>query len=155
MGFLVVQMIKVMKPNSVVLMIPALLVVLMTNASKNSDVQSLSSIVRTIALKKITRDEMKRLLKRELFYGFLIGLQSTIVLFILIFIFYRSLNLSLLLSFSFLCSAIFAKWLGSLVLLFLYQWKRDLAIAAGPLILTINDLMGLTAYFFITTYLIA
>jgi magnesium transporter len=91
------------------------------------------------------------MLKREWFTGWLTGLESSIVLFSLIFMFYRNLNLSLWVSTTLLGTLILSKGLGILSLYLLHKWNRDLAVAIGPLIMTISGMLGMLLYFFIVS----
>jgi magnesium transporter len=152
-GFLAGQRIEILlKPEPTILVILALFVVLITNASRNIGVlRPLFQVVRTLTVKELDGHNLSRMLKREWFTGWLIGLESSIVLFALIFIFYRNLNLSLWVSITLLGTLMLSKGLGILSLYLLHRWNRNPAVAIGPLIMTISNMLGMLLYFFIAS----
>ena len=82
---------------------------------------------------------------------FLVALMNGIVLSALIFVYNfltaDSLALTFTVSFSLLAVIIFASLFGTMIPLFLNKFKLDPALATGPFITTMNDIMGLVIYF--------
>jgi magnesium transporter len=55
--------------------------------------------------------------------------------------------LSITVSLALLCVIIFAALFGTFVPLMLHRYKIDPALATGPFITTVNDIIGLMIYF--------
>jgi magnesium transporter len=56
-------------------------------------------------------------------------------------------SLSITVSLALLCVIIFAALFGTFVPLMLHRYKIDPALATGPFITTVNDIIGLMIYF--------
>ena len=94
------------------------------------------------------------MVKRELKTGFLIGLICMVVITGLVYIFYSNLALGLIVGFSILLTLGISAVIGAIVPLIINKLKFDPAIASGPFITTLNDIIGLLIYFSIATTLI-
>ena len=64
------------------------------------------------------------------------------------------LSLSLTVSIALICVIIFAALFGTFVPLMLNRYKIDPALATGPFITTVNDIIGLMIYFAVGTVIV-
>jgi magnesium transporter len=119
----------------------------------NVGVQSSSIIVQSIANKSIgIESTLGRLLKE-----FVVALMNGIILSSLILVynifFIDSLALTITVSIALFSVILFASIFGTFVPLVLDKLKVDPALATGPFITTVNDIMGLLIYLSVGRYL--
>jgi len=138
--------------ESVVLL--AVFIPMIMDSAGNVGTQSLAVSVRGLALGTIEKNSYFKMIKRELGSGFLIGLICMIVITLLVALFYQHLALGLIVGFSILCTLSVSAVVGATVPLIIDKLKFDPAIASGPFITTLNDIIGLLIYFTIATNLI-
>ena len=83
---------------------------------------------------------------------------NKLAVFILCYFFYNDkpemINLNLTVSISLLTVMIFAALFGTFVPLILNKYKIDPAVATGPFITTMNDVIGLFIYFKIAEWIL-
>jgi len=113
----------------------------------NVGIQSSAIIVQGIASNSLGLESTYRKLFKEL----LVALMNGIILAGLLFLFNYFVNHKLALTFT-VSSAlfvviIFAALFGTMIPLLLHKMKFDPALATGPFITTMNDIMGLMIYF--------
>src|SRR5699024_6422920 len=70
-----------------------------------------------------------------------------------VFIFYGNGMLGIIVGVSILCTLSISAVIGAVIPLIINKLKIDPAIASGPFITTLNDIIGLMIYFSIATYL--
>jgi magnesium transporter len=113
----------------------------------NVGVQSSSIVVQSIAsgVKDVSTTG-KRLLKE-----LLVALATASIFAILIFLYnyfvQENINLTLSVSISLFIVMVYASFFGTLIPLILNKFKIDPALATGPFITTMNDILGLFIYF--------
>ena len=115
----------------------------------NVGVQSAAIVVQGIANKSVKIDTILRKLIKEFKVALLNGIICSIIIFWTTFVLYENINLSLTVSLSLLTVIIFAALFGTFVPLTLDKYKIDPALATGPFITTVNDILGLYIYFLI------
>jgi magnesium transporter len=115
--------------------------------------QSSTVTVRGLATGQLSLDELWRNVWAETRTGFLIGLLTGMMIFSFTYIWQRNYILSISIGLSAFTTAILAATTGTLLPLIFTRFKIDPAIAAGPFITTINDVINLTVYFSIATFL--
>mgnify|MGYP001186277412 FL=1 len=120
----------------------------------NTSTQTLAVVVRSLALGDIDRVGIYHLLKRELGTGILLGLICSILLLIVIPILYQNMMLGIIVAISLLTALSIATIIGAVIPLLINKLKIDPAVASGPFITTINDIVGLFIYFSIATALL-
>src|SRR5699024_12775712 len=120
----------------------------------NVGTQSLAVSVRGLALGTLEKGGFWRMIRRELSAGFLLGFICMILITIMITILYDgNWMLALIVGVSLLITLSVSTVIGSTVPLIINKLKLDPAIASGPFITTINDILGLMIYFSIATSL--
>jgi magnesium transporter len=112
----------------------------------NVGVQSSSIVVQGIAAKVIDLESMGRKLLKELSVALINGLILGSLILLYNLIFKSSMELTITVSTALLSVIIFASVFGTFVPLALNKFKIDPALATGPFITTVNDVMGLFIY---------
>ena len=121
----------------------------------NTGTQSLAIVVRGLASEKLDMKSTFRLIFRELMVGIIIGISCAILIAVIAYFWQGSLVLGLIVGGSLLITLIIGTIAGTIIPLILHKFKIDPAIASGPLITTINDILSLLIYFGIATKFIS
>ncbi len=113
----------------------------------NVGIQSSAIIVQGIASNSLGLESTFQKLIKELLVALLNGLILAGLLFLYNFFISKNLALTFTVSLSLFIVIIFAAFFGTLIPLVLNRMKFDPALATGPFITTMNDIMGLFIYF--------
>jgi len=113
----------------------------------NVGIQSSAIIVQGIATNSLGLESTSQKLFKELLVALLNGLILSGLLFLYNFFVSKNLALTFTVSSSLFVVIIFAALFGTLIPLLLNKMKFDPALATGPFITTMNDIMGLFIYF--------
>ena len=103
---------------------------------------------------------IRKHLLREIGTGLLNGVLIGIILFIVTYIFLTltdnpdALKITEVVSLSIVASLTFSTLLGALMPIIINSFKIDPAIASGPFVTVINDILALSVYFTLATLLI-
>ncbi|OYT17417.1 MAG: magnesium transporter [Bacteroidetes bacterium 4572_77] len=124
----------------------ALFLPLIAAMGGNAGVQSSSIVVQGIAAGDLGMDSIGRKLIKELAVSFLNGLILSALIFVYSFFFNDSYPLTISVSIALFIVIIFASIFGTLTPLILNKLEIDPALATGPFITTVNDIMGLLIY---------
>lgn len=125
----------------------AMFIPLIAAMGGNAGVQSSAIVVQGLANKTMGFDSIFSRLFKEFSVGLLNGVLCSSLIFGYNLIFSDSWALSLTVSISLITAVIFATLLGTAVPLVLDKYKIDPALATGPFITTMNDIIGLFIYF--------
>lgn len=114
----------------------------------NVGIQSSSLIVQSLANPDFVDEGLwKRLIK-----VFFVAILNGVVLAVLVFganvLLFGEYQLSMVVSLALFSVVVFASFIGTITPLVLNRFNFNPALAAGPFITTMNDLLGLTIYFF-------
>lgn len=121
----------------------------------NTGTQSLAVVVRGLALGGFDKDKVIYLLKREAITGVIMGTVCGIIVSILAqFVTGGNLVLGLIVGISLFFTVIVASLSGTIIPFIIHLLKIDPAVASGPFITTINDIIGILIYFSIATKLL-
>src|SRR5699024_1581592 len=90
-------------------------------------------------------------MKRELGTGILMGIVSGLTITLLISVFYQDMKIGLIVGSALLLTRNISTVIGSIVPVVINQLNIDPAVASGPFITTLNDVIGLLIYFTIAT----
>ncbi|MFA9456873.1 magnesium transporter [Halalkalibacter sp. AB-rgal2] len=132
----------------------AVFIPLIMDSAGNTGTQSLAVAVRGLALGTIKKGSIGKMVRREFGTGIMLGLICMAVLAITVTIMYQHWVLALIVGFSIFCTLSIATVIGATVPLIINKLKLDPAIASGPFITTVNDILGLLIYFSIATALL-
>jgi len=113
----------------------------------NVGIQSSAIIVQGIASNSLGLESTIRKLGKEVVVALMNGLILATILFLYNFFINHNLALTFTVSSSLLVVIMFAALFGTMIPLFLNRLKIDPALATGPFITTMNDIMGLFIYF--------
>jgi magnesium transporter len=114
----------------------------------NVGIQSSSLIVQSLANPDFVDDGLWTRLVKVFFVAILNGLFLAIIVFAANVLLFGENELSVVVSISLFSVVFFASFVGTITPLVLNRFGYNPALAAGPFITTINDLLGLTLYFF-------
>ena len=115
----------------------------------NVGVQSAAIVVQGLANESIKINTILSKLVKELGVALLNGIICSTIIFGATISLNYPINLSLTVSLSLFSVIVFAALFGTFVPLTLNKYKIDPALATGPFITTINDILGLVIYFLI------
>jgi magnesium transporter len=124
---------------------------LIAGTAGNSGTQALAVAVRGIATRDIEDESKVRLLLREAGTGLITGLVCAIFVVGLIFIWKQEFIIGLLVGAAILVSIFVATISGSFIPLFMHKMKIDPAVASGPFITTLNDVISIIIYLGLAT----
>jgi len=113
----------------------------------NVGVQSAAIVVQGLANDSLKMENIFQKLIKELGVGLLNGIICSVIILGAAFGLGYSMELSMTVSISLLAVIIFAALFGTFIPLTLEKYKIDPALATGPFITTINDVIGLFIYF--------
>lgn len=115
----------------------------------NVGVQSAAIIVQGLASNNLGIDSMSQRLIKELGVALLNGIICSGLIMLITFILGYPSSIYFTVSISLMAVIIFAALFGTFVPLVLDKYKIDPALATGPFITTVNDVLGLFIYFMI------
>ena len=115
----------------------------------NVGVQSAAIVVQGLANDTLKMDNIFRKLVKELGVGMFNGIICSLIILGAAFSLGYSMELSLTVSISLLAVIVFAAVFGTFIPLTLEKYNIDPAVATGPFITTVNDVLGLFIYFYI------
>ncbi|MFB4162951.1 magnesium transporter [Alteribacillus sp. JSM 102045] len=127
---------------------------LIMDSAGNTGTQSLAVVVRSLATGSFERKGIRQMLRRELGTGVLMGLICAVVLVITVSVLYGNPMLAGIVAVSIFLTLSVAAFIGALLPLIINKLHIDPAVASGPFITTLNDIIGLLIYFTIATALI-
>ncbi|MDW0117025.1 magnesium transporter [Sporosarcina thermotolerans] len=128
---------------------------LIAGTAGNSGTQALAVAVRGIATRDIEDVNKFKLLLREAGTGLITGLVCAVFVVGLIFIWKHEFIIALLVGAAILVSIFVATISGSFIPLFMHRMKVDPAVASGPFITTLNDVISIIIYLGLATTFIS
>lgn len=120
----------------------------------NTGTQSLAVVVRGLVSDDLDLKQALKLVVREFWVGIIIGITCGILISIIAYFWQGNVTLGLVVGSSLLLTLIIGTLAGTIIPLILYKLNVDPAIASGPLITTINDILSLLIFFGIATMFI-
>jgi magnesium transporter len=122
---------------------------LLIGTGGNTGAQTVSTIIRGLALKEIRLRDTLRVLLRELWGGLLLGVSMAVIAFGRSELWGSGYQLSLVVALSIFAIVIWANTIGALIPLAAQRFKIDPALVSAPLITTLVDATGLVIYMLI------
>jgi magnesium transporter len=120
----------------------------------NVGIQSSSLIVQSLANPGYVDEGMWKRLVKVFLVAILNGLFLSLLVWGANIFLFREYDLSAVVAIALFSVVVFASFIGTITPLILNRFGFNPALAAGPFITTINDLLGLTIYFFIVHILL-
>lgn len=124
------------------------------DSAGNVGTQSLTVSVRGLTLGTLQQGKFWGMVKRELGTGFMMGVLCMITISLAIPLFYGDWQIGFIVGVSILFTLTISAAIGAIVPLVIHKLNFDPAIASGPFITTINDIIGLFIYFTIASTLL-
>lgn len=124
----------------------ALFIPLITAMGGNVGVQSSAIVVQSLAKSTDQLDNILKRLYKELSVGILNGAFLALIIYGIATLFGNA-TLGIVVSISLFVVILFAGIFGTLIPLLLHKYKIDPALATGPFVTTLNDVLGLFIYF--------
>jgi magnesium transporter len=115
----------------------------------NVGVQSSAIIVQGLANNSLGLSGIWSKLRKEFGVALLNGVVLSVLIFVYNYVFQDSLDLAYTVSLALFCVILVAALFGTFVPLVLDKYEIDPALATGPFITTVNDVLGLFIYFLI------
>ncbi|MFG6149440.1 magnesium transporter [Halobacillus sp. B23F22_1] len=129
----------------------AIFIPLIAGMAGNTGTQALAVAVRGIATGETYKQGKSKIVFREAGTGLITGISCGVLIFLIVFIWQNNLYLGLLVGLSIMITLIVATLAGALVPLVMHRFNIDPAVASGPFITTINDLISILIYFGLAT----
>ncbi|MDR5604290.1 magnesium transporter, partial [Staphylococcus coagulans] len=124
---------------------------IISGMSGNSGTQSLAVSVRNISTGDIKEKSKIKLALRESGSGFLTGITCAVSLSLIIMLLYGQPYLALIVGTSLTIAMTVGTTIGSVIPLVINRLGIDPAVASGPFITTINDIVSMLIYFGLAT----
>nr|WP_286313594.1 magnesium transporter [Mammaliicoccus lentus] len=124
---------------------------IISGMSGNTGTQSLAVSVRSISTGDMEKENKVRHALHESASGFISGLVCSLILFSIIVILYGQPLLATIVGISLTTAMTVGTTIGSLIPLFMNKIGIDPAVASGPFITTINDIVSMLIYFSLAT----
>ncbi|MFD1174329.1 magnesium transporter [Oceanobacillus picturae] len=129
----------------------AIFIPLIAGMAGNTGTQALAVAVRGLATGDYGKQGKTKLILREAVTGLITGAVCGIVITLVIYLWKGDIFLGLLVGISILATLIVATLAGSLVPIIMDRFNIDPAVASGPFITTINDIISILIYFGMAT----
>lgn len=129
----------------------AVFIPLIAGMAGNTGTQALAVAVRGIATGDLEKESKSKLILREAGTGIITGLSCGLLVVLIVYLWKGNIVLGMLVGISIIISLFIATLAGSLVPLIMHRLKVDPAVASGPFITTINDIISILIYFGIAT----
>ena len=134
----------------------AFLMPIVASMGGNAGMQTLAVTIRALATKELSSANLNKIVTKEFFIGILNGFIFAIITSFIILLWFKEINLSILIGVSMILNMIVAGLFGILVPVSLKKFNIDPAIASSVFVTTITDVigflsfLGLGSYFFYT-----
>jgi magnesium transporter len=129
----------------------AVFIPLIAGMAGNTGTQALAVAVRGIATGDLEKESKWKIIVREAGTGLITGSICGILITFVVYFWQDDFFLGVLVGISIFITLIIATLAGSLVPLLMHRLKIDPAVASGPFITTINDIISILIYFGIAT----
>lgn len=134
----------------------AFLMPIVASMGGNAGMQTLAVTVRAIATKELSSENFTKIVLKEFVIGILNGIIFAVITGIVVQLWFKEINLTILIAVSMILNMIVAGLFGILVPVSLKKFNIDPAIASSVFVTTITDVvgflsfLGIGAYFFYT-----
>jgi magnesium transporter len=152
-GLLGAQVIKNFEPEISANAMLAIYITLIPAMAGNVGVQSSALVVQGLANNTLYSTDLRTRLTKEVLVALLNGFICAALIFTFNYIFYQDLRLGFTVSAALITVILFASFFGTVIPLVLNRYDIDPALATGPFITTLNDVVGLFVYFTVSMLL--
>ena len=124
----------------------AFLMPIVASMGGNAGMQTLAVTIRAIATKELSKSNFNRVVGKEFLIGILNGIIFAIITAIIVQLWFKELNLSLIIGISMILNMIVAGLFGILVPVSLKKLNIDPALASSVFVTTITDVIGFLSF---------
>jgi len=132
----------------------AFLMPIVASMGGNAGMQTLAVTIRALATKELSSGNFSKIITKEFFIGILNGIIFAIITGIIVQLWFKEINLSILIAVSMILNMIVAGLFGILVPVSLKKFKIDPAIASSVFVTTITDVIGFLSFLGLGAYFI-
>ncbi|WP_163537058.1 magnesium transporter [Gracilibacillus sp. YIM 98692] len=129
----------------------AIFIPLIAGMAGNTGTQALAVAVRSISTGEMDKIGRARVIWQEARTGVITGTCCGVVITIVVAFVYSDIYLGILVGISIMCTLMVATIAGAIVPLVMHRLKIDPAVASGPFITTLNDIISILIYFGLAT----
>jgi len=130
----------------------AFLMPIVASMGGNAGMQTLAVTIRAIAKKELSSSNFNRIVGKEFLIGILNGFIFAIITAVIVQLWFKEFNLSLLIAISMVLNMMVAGLFGILVPVSLKKLNIDPALASSVFVTTITDVIGFLSFLGIGTY---
>ena len=130
----------------------AFLMPIVASMGGNAGMQTLAVTVRAIATKELSSENFTKIVSKEFVIGILNGIIFAIITGIIVQLWFKEINLTILIAVSMTLNMIVAGLFGILVPVSLKKFNIDPAIASSVFVTTITDVIGFLSFLGIGAY---
>ncbi len=130
----------------------AFLMPIVASMGGNAGMQTLAVTIRAIAKKELSTSNFNRVVGKEFIIGILNGVIFAIITAIIVQLWFKEINLSLLIGVSMILNMIVAGLFGILVPVSLKKMNIDPALASSVFVTTITDVIGFLSFLGLGSY---
>ena len=124
----------------------AFLMPIVASMGGNAGMQTLAVTIRALATKELSSDNFGKIISKEFIIGILNGIIFAIITGLIIQLWFKEFNLSILIGISMILNMVVAGLFGILVPISLKKFKIDPAIASSVFVTTITDVIGFLSF---------
>ena len=130
----------------------AFLMPIVASMGGNAGMQTLAVTIRAIATQKLSSANISKTVSKEFAIGILNGIIFAIISSVIVFLWFKDLNLSIIIAVSMILNMIVAGLFGILVPVTLKKFKVDPAISSSVFVTTITDVIGFLSFLGVGAY---
>ena len=124
----------------------AFLMPIVASMGGNAGMQTLAVTVRAIATKELSSENFTKIVLKEFVIGILNGIIFAIITGIVVQVWFKEINLTIIIAISMILNMIVAGLFGTLVPVSLKKFNIDPAIASSVFVTTITDVIGFLSF---------
>ena len=130
----------------------AFLMPIVASMGGNAGMQTLAVTIRAIATQELTNANLRKTVSKEFAIGILNGIIFAVISSIIVLLWFKDLNLSIIIGVSMILNMIVAGLFGILVPVTLKRIKIDPAVASSVFVTTITDVIGFLSFLGVGAY---
>ncbi|BCJ91153.1 magnesium transporter MgtE [Terrihabitans soli] len=130
----------------------AVLMPIVASMGGNAGTQAMTVTVRALAMRELGRRNVRRIIAREVLVGLVNGVSLAMVLGAGAGLWFRNLDLGVVIATALIVNMLVAGLFGTLVPLSINKLKLDPAVASGVFVTTVTDVIGFFAFLGLATW---
>ena len=130
----------------------AFLMPIVASMGGNAGMQTLAVTIRALATQQLSTTNISKTVSKEFAIGILNGIIFAIISSVIVFLWFKDLNLSIIIAVSMILNMIVAGLFGILVPVTLKKFKVDPAISSSVFVTTITDVIGFLSFLGVGAY---